>query len=160
MTKFILLSILLFSFTGYGGTMEQKQKIETIFNDLRADNLSILDNFYATDVEFVDPIGTHNGLDAVKKYYGGLYKNVTEIRFENIDIVSEGHKHVYVWKMVMKAKSLNKGKEVTLDGTSVIKFNSDDLVIYHRDYFDMHEFIYKHIPFVGWLTNKVNKRLK
>ena len=161
MNKIILLiTTLLFPLLSLGGAMEQKQKIEKVFNELRADNLDILDSFYATDVEFVDPIGTHKGIGSVKEYYGNLYKSVTEIRFENKGLISEGDNHVYVWKMVMKAKGLKNGKEVTLDGTSVIKFNSDNLVTYHRDYFDMHEFIYRHIPFVGWLTKKVNKRLK
>jgi len=140
--------------------MEQRQKIENIFNNLRADNMSILDDFYTKDVEFIDPVGKHKGLDSVKEYYTNLYKIVKDIRFETKDLISQDNNHVYVWKMVMKAKGLNKGKEVSLEGTSVIKFNDNDLVTYHRDYFDMYEFVYRHIPVVGWLTKKVNKKLK
>lgn len=161
MNKLLVIAItFLLTISCFGGQMEQRKKIENIFNELRADNLQILDNFYATDVEFIDPIGTHKGLKSVKDYYGKLYKTVTEIRFETKDLISQDNKHVYVWKMVMKAKGLKNGKEVTLDGTSVIKFNDNDLVTYHRDYFDMYEFIYRHIPFVGWVTKKVNKKLK
>lgn len=154
-----LLSLLL-SISCFGGQMEQRKKIENVFNNLRADKLDILDSFYAKDVKFVDPLGTHSGLQSVKDYYAKLYKTVTEIRFETQDLISQEDKHVYVWKMVLKADGIKGGKEVSLEGTSVIKFNSNDLVIYHRDYFDMYEFIYQHIPFVSWVTKKVNQKLK
>lgn len=141
-------------------TKSQAQRIEKVFNELRADNVDILDNFYAPNALFIDPIGRHKGIDEVKGYYKGIYEGVTDIKFEFSDIISNGSNHVGVWKMILRTPNLNSGKPVILHGNSVIKFNENGLVSYHRDYFDMGEFIYEHIPVLGSVTKYIKKRLK
>ncbi|GAB4419896.1 MAG: nuclear transport factor 2 family protein [Bacteriovoracaceae bacterium] len=140
--------------------MLQQEKIKSVFNTLRADNLQILDDFYAPNTLFVDPLGKHEGLENVKKYYKGLYENVKDIRFETRELISDGNSHVFVWKMILVADGLNGGAPVTLEGNSLIKFNDQNLVIYHRDYFDMGEFIYEHIPVLGWTLKKIKQKLR
>lgn len=155
-----LLASALIALPAIGETMSQMDRIKDVFNRLRADNLEILDQFYSEEVQFIDPLGLHQGRQSVKDYYGNLYKNVTEIHFEFLDAISDGDKHVLVWKMHLKAKGLNSGETVTLDGNSVIRFNQDNLVSYHRDYFDMGEFIYEHIPLLGSLISFIKGKLK
>ncbi len=159
MKRYSLL-ILIYSSFSLGASMDQAQRIHQVFNQLRADNLTILDSFYHPDVEFLDPIGKHQGLNSVKKYYENLYQNVQEIRFEKIDHIQEGNRHVYIWRMHLRASKLNDGKEVVVMGNSHIIFNQENLVSYHRDYFDMGEFIYDHVPVLGFVIKKVKERLK
>jgi hypothetical protein len=140
--------------------MNQMQTIEKYFNELRADKVDILDNFYASDAHFEDPLGAHRGLEAVKKYYAKLYQSVESITFDFKDHISDGNNHVAFWTMTLQTPNLNSGQPMTLEGNSVIKFNSDGLVLYHRDYFDMGEFIYEQLPVLGWLVRKVKERLK
>jgi hypothetical protein len=45
-------------------------------------------------------------------------------------------------------------------GNSHIVFNEENLVSYHRDYFDMGEFIYDHVPVLNFVVKKVKERLK
>ena len=54
---------------------------------------------------------------------------------------------------------LNKGKEFVVQGVSEIHFENN-LVTYHRDYFDMGEMVYERIPIFGWITKKIKNRLK
>lgn len=68
--------------------------------------------------------------------------------------------HVVMWTMTLRAKKLNKGRETALQGNSIIRFGEVGLVTYHRDYFDMGVFVYRHVPVVGWLVEKVNKSLQ
>lgn len=143
-----------------GMAMTQVEKIKYVFNALRADNIHILDDFYAPDTKFIDPLGVHRGLSSVKSYYQNLYKSVNHIHFQYLDLISHGSNHVLVWKMTLEAKSLNGGKPITLDGNSHIKFNEKNLVIYHRDYFDMGEFIYQHIPFLGWVIERIKNKIR
>ena len=75
-------------------------------------------------------------------------------------MISTGNKHVYVWLMKLKASGLKNGEEVQLHGTSVIHFNDNNLVDYHRDYYDMGEFIYEHIPVLGFVIRKSKDSLK
>jgi len=153
MKKTILLFVLTFNLFA-NERSPQAKKIIYAFNNLRENNLHILDKFYASDASFVDPIGSHQGLDSIKKYYKGLYKNVDSIIFQFHDIISQSNKHSAVWTMKLKSKKLRKGKTITLSGNSVLIFNQDNLVSYHRDYFDMSEFIYENLPGVGWIFKK------
>jgi ketosteroid isomerase-like protein len=138
----------------------RSERIRDAFNNLRAESMDILDSFYSPDVVFQDPLGRIEGLSALKKYYARMYENVFNIRFDATDELVQGDKHVLIWSMYLRARGLNKGNEVVLDGNSVIHFNTDDLVHYHRDYFDMGAFVYVHIPIVGYVIRKINARLE
>jgi ketosteroid isomerase-like protein len=139
--------------------MSYAKSISKYFNELRADNLEILDGFYAQDAEFIDPLASHKGLDSIKSYYENIYKNVIDIRFEFHKFIESGQDCSATWTMHLTAKSLNQGQPTQLAGSSFFEFNGYDKVAKHRDYYDMHEFIYQYIPVVGYLTNKVNKAL-
>jgi hypothetical protein len=137
----------------------RSERIERAFNTLTKDNLEILDGFYAADIHFEDPLGKIDSLEDLKAYYAGMYENVQEITFEFAEEIAEGETHVVVWTMRMKVKGLNKGDEIAVDGNSVIRFGADDLVVYHRDYFDVGEMVYEHVPLVRMLVKKIKKRL-
>jgi hypothetical protein len=143
-----------------GVSMNQLAKIKKVFNELREDNGHILNDFYAKDSNFIDPIVNLNGLGPIKKYYKNIYQGVKEIEFVFTDSVSSGNKHVVVWTMKLRAEKLKNGELMELHGNSVIVFNEDDLVSYHRDYYDMGEFIYENVPVLGWIVKSVKNRLK
>lgn len=143
-----------------GVPMQQPEKIKYVFDNLRADNIQILDDFYAKDTTFIDPLGTHNGINSVKDYYKNLYKNVKAIKFNFSQVVSQGNTHSLYWTMTLSAEGLNNGNPISVDGNSYIKFNEAGLVSYHRDYFDMGEFIYEHVPLLGWTVKKVKEKLR
>jgi hypothetical protein len=141
-------------------TATRKERIVKAFNDLRADNLHILDQFYHPKLKFLDPIGEIDGLPAMKAYYANMYETVTDIRFDFDTLTEEGANIMASWTMVLKAKGLNGGEEVSVKGVSHLKFDSEsNLVIYHRDYFDMGAFIYEYIPVLGTFVRMVKKKL-
>ncbi len=138
----------------------QQEKIKYVFDNLSSNNLKILDDFYDPKTKFIDPLGEHLGLDSVREYYKNLYQNVKEIHFKYHEIISNGNTHILIWTMTLRTDALNGGKPTTLDGNSHITFNDANLVVYHRDYFDMGEFIYEHIPVLGWTIRQVKNRLR
>lgn len=135
----------------------QALRITKAFNDLRENTIDDLDSFYALNASFIDPIGSHNGLGKIKGYYKSLYKNVESIVFHFDHIISQENKHSLTWTMELKSKKLKTGKIMKLSGNSVIIFNDQNLVSYHRDYFDMSEFIYENLPLVGWIFKKFRR---
>lgn len=140
--------------------LSRKDRIIQVFNELRADNMEILDEFYDPNLEFYDPISHLKGLQQIKDYYTTMYKNVTDIRFEFHDVAHTEDTYMATWTMHLQSKALADGKEIKTSGISHIRFSpASDKVIYHRDYFDMYEFIYQHIPVIGYLTKKVNQKL-
>jgi len=158
----IIIGLLLTSFASAAelSQMSNAEKVNWSFNTLNKDNVSeVVDQFYHEEVEFSDPVEKIKGRDGIKKYYGNMYKNVKEIRFDFSEMVSQGDTVVGVWVMTLKTDSLNGGESFQVEGNSVIRFK-DGKAIYHRDYFDMGAFIYEKIPVVGWLVRKVKDKLK
>lgn len=130
--------------------------VEEFFNGLNRETMPLVDRFYAEDTHFLDPVVDLKGRAAVRKYYENLYRNVESIRFEFSNQVKQGNEQVSFWTMVLKAKSLNGGKEIRVIGNSHFRFDpATGLALYHRDYFDMGEFIYERIPVVGGLIRYI-----
>jgi ketosteroid isomerase-like protein len=134
---------------------QRSQSINTVFNTLSKDTMHLVDEFYDPNVDFQDPVGKIKGSAAIKKYYENMYKNVQSIRFDFHKEVVTGDAHVVMWTMHVTAKNLNGGKSVAVEGNSHIVFGPNNKVIYHRDYFDMGEFLYEHIPVLGYAIKKI-----
>lgn len=138
---------------------ERSTRIRDTFNGLDRDHMHVLDDFYAAGVTFEDPLGRIEGLDALREYYANMYRNVSAIQFDFAEEVVQGDTHVVVWTMTVQASGLNHGRPVLLEGNSLIRFGSDDKVVYHRDYFDMGAMVYEYVPVLGFFVNVVKKRL-
>jgi hypothetical protein len=136
-------------------------KAKDAFNKLDIEHLSVVDEFYDENAEFQDPVHFIKGVSAIKNYYQGLYKNVKSIRFE-FKKASETENSVFLeWKMFLISPSINSGRELTLDGVSSITFNpATGKVSFHRDYFDMGEFVYEKVPILGTIVRCIKSKMK
>jgi len=138
---------------------ERSDRIRQTFDDVRVDTLDLLDELYAEEVVFEDPLGRIEGLDGFKVYMEAMYQYVQEISWAYTDEVIQGDTHVLYWTMTLRTKGLNKGKPFSVDGTSHIKFGEGGKIVYHRDYFDMGAYVYERVPVVKWFVKFVKKRL-
>jgi hypothetical protein len=139
--------------------MSEKPNIEKFFNGLNKDTMHLVDEFYDQNIEFHDPLINVKGRDQMNAYYKGLYDNVTSINFIFSEEVVQGDSHVVAWKMIMESK-LNNGKPTELDALSLIKFGGpENKAIYHRDYYDMGQFVYQYVPILKNVIKYVNGRL-
>ncbi len=138
----------------------REKKIVTFFDQLSFSNLDLVDKFYAKDALFIDPLGKHEGVESIKGYYSNLYKNVDEISFEYDKQIVDGNTYVLPWRMKLKTASLNGGEEINVSGISTLVFAKNGKVSYHRDYFDVGEFVYEQIPVLRSIISYIKKRLK
>lgn len=138
---------------------ERSERIRTAYDKVRADNLYLLDELYDEELVFEDPLDRTEGLDEFKVYMEAMYQYVEEISWDYRDEVIDGDTHVLVWTMTLRTASLNKGEPFTIDGVSHLKFGESNKIIYHRDYFDMGEYIYERVPVVKWFVNFVKRRM-
>lgn len=137
------------------------ENAKNIFQKLDKNHLSLIEEFYDPNIEFQDPVHAISGVQAIKAYYAGLYENVSSIRFEFTHTLADKDNVVLVWKMFLVTKSLNGGKEFSVDGSSFIQFNpKNGKAIYHRDYFDMGEFIYERVPVLRSIIKSIKNRMK
>ena len=159
---FALIALLSFvTLMSAGETMaaSQIERSKDFFLKLNKDTLNLVDGFYDPQVVFQDPVHVLVSASEVKKYYEGLYKNVSSIRWEFFEGIESGKTVSLTWKMYLKTPSLNGGKEITVDGVSIISFNEKGLAIRHRDYFDMGEFVYEKIPGLNWIIRYIKSRM-
>lgn len=143
-----------------GVNMNYPEKIEKIFNGLNKNTMHLVDEFYHAQAKFEDPIGSHYGVESIRNYYVNLYQNVKSIRFNFSKHICQGKDCVSTWVMHLQAEGLNGGKAISVVGNSVFQFDESGKVIYHRDYFDMGEFIYEHIPVLKNIIRYIKSKLK
>ena len=129
------------------------------FNEFNFEKLDSLNNFYAPEIEFIDPLGTHQGVQSIRDYYANMYQNVKSIRFDFTDSFQHADTVVLVWTMHCAHSALNAGKEFSVDGTSYIRFDpKSGKAVYHRDYFDLGEMIYENVPVLKTLIGFIKSR--
>lgn len=119
-----------------------------------------LDAVYGQTVQFVDPVTTHNGIVALKAYFSRLLESAAQCRFDISNVIPCEHNDnnihfVVTWTMKLTLKS---GKFIALDGISELRID-DDLIIYHRDYYDIGAMVYEHLPVLGRLIKFIKRKL-
>ena len=163
MRLLLLSAILLTTLSAWGQAMKQlgpKDKIIYFFENLSQDKMNLVDDFYHPQVHFIDPVGEINSAEKIKSYYLNMYKNVKTIKFDFSEFHEAGRNVVAVWKMTLVTDKLNSGDPIVVDGVSVIKFDENNMAIYHRDYFDMGAFLYENVPVVGYVIRKIKNNMK
>ncbi|MEN9722895.1 MAG: hypothetical protein RJB38_881 [Pseudomonadota bacterium] len=139
--------------------MKRAPSVEEFFNQLNQKTMHLVDDFYAENTHFLDPVVDIHGRAGVRAYYENLYRNVESIRFEFSSQVVQGDEQVAFWTMVLRAKGLEGGREIRVLGNSHFRFDPQTgQALYHRDYFDMGEFIYERVPVLGGVIRYIKKR--
>lgn len=128
------------------------------FAGLDASNLDRLGELYSDDILFRDPLHEVRGLPAVRGYFGELYANVSELRFDfyGFDQSAEGEGYLR-WTMSYRHPRLRGGELIRVEGCSHLRWR--DKVYQHRDYFDAGALLYEHLPILGrviaWLKGRL-----
>ena len=67
--------------------------------------------------------------------------------------------HYFRWKMMIRFKRFKKNRDTWTVGMSHLRFNAQGLVVYHQDYWNAADGIFRHIPVLGNMINAVINRL-
>lgn len=129
-----------------------------IYQNLNKDNLHQLKEVYNDSIEFVDAVDKVKGIDALTVYFEHLYENMKFCRFIIDHIVEQNGEASLVWRMEYAHHKINSGKLITVDGSSFIKFSNK--VDYHRDFVDMGQMLYEHLPVVGAVIKGIKTRVR
>lgn len=134
-------------------------RFKKLYSELNNDSLKQLPKVYSQNVTFIDPVGTHNGLTALTDYFHNLLEAEQPCRFTINDIAYVDNSGTVAWVMHYQHPKLNAGHPLQLEGVSLVKVK-DDLIYYQRDYYDLGQMLYEHVPVVGFLVKKLKSRLK
>lgn len=127
------------------------------YNRLSIDTIDLVDEIYAPDVVFADPIHSFEGRETLKKYLASLYDGVAHCHFEWEPVVREEGRAAVPWIMEVEHARFRKGRRVRVPGLSLIRFA--DQVTHHQDYFDMGALIYERVPGLGSVIRGIKARL-
>ncbi len=138
--------------------MDLAQRFTRFYSALGPDSLAGLTDVYAPSVTFIDPVTSHQGLQALNSYFLRLLSNTTACQF-SIGRMHFGDSDGWVtWTMNYRHPRLNRGDWIAVEGVSVVAMQSNRIV-FQRDYYDMGEMIYERVPLLGRLVRLLRERL-
>ena len=147
------------------GTPEIVKNFISMYETLDKDNLHLLRPVYSDDIVFIDALHEVKGLEALETYFAGMYGNlisssikVTDVQCSQTEVKDgSGEGVAYMtWSMTYVHPQLANKKAISLDGVTKIKYT--DKVTYHRDYADMGQMLYEHIPVLGSAIRYIKRR--
>ena len=128
------------------------------FSSLDNAKLPKLSEVYSDDVSFIDPVHQVAGLDDLIAYMTKLCGNLISCRFVFHSHSENPAGAWLVWTMYYAHPKIAGGKELSLDGSTELRFKGDK-VCYHKDFYDMGAMLYEHIPVIGGLIRYIKLRL-
>jgi limonene-1,2-epoxide hydrolase len=135
------------------------QQFVDFYNGLSANNLTSLATLYHPDVQFIDPVHEIHGIAALEQYFAHAYARLNSCHFAPVQQAAQGHQGFLSWTMTLSHPAIAAGKEIKVQGCTALHWHTDVRIIYHRDYYDLTDMVYRHIPLLGWLTAKVKQKM-
>lgn len=138
---------------------ERLQLFLDFYNSLSQNNLNSLSQLYADNVEFVDPVHHIIGLEQLLQYFSHAYARLSSCTFVATAKIADQDQGCLSWIMTFTHEAIGNGKAISVHGCSIVHWNSEGKIAYHRDYYDLNEMILGHIPLLGWVTNKIKQKM-
>jgi limonene-1,2-epoxide hydrolase len=128
------------------------------YNALSHDGLNMLADMYTDDIQFVDPVHQINGRQQLTAYFSHAYQRLVYCKFDPVSQIDGLQLSFISWVMTLSHPAIGKGKPVVVHGCTELRWR-DEHIYYHRDYYDLTELVYQHLPVLGWATTKVKQRM-
>ena len=115
--------------------MNNLKKIKSWYENLNKISLDQIEKFYDNDVFFKDPFNELRGRDKVRKIFDHMLENLEKPHFVFIDTIEKDEESFLTWDFFFKFN----GKDYKIHGSSHLKCNKEQIICYHRDYWDVGE---------------------
>jgi steroid Delta-isomerase len=129
------------------------------FETLSQENIDALANLYSSDAYFKDPFSEVRGHAAILSIFRHMFRQVDMPRFEIRHSILDGDDAFIVWDFHFWMK-YRSGSELCIHGSSHLRFTSDHMVDYHRDYWDAAEEFYEKVAVLGSLMRFLKRRVR
>lgn len=139
--------------------LQRLTRFVDFYNQLNSSNLQTLHELYAPDVEFIDPVHQIQGLAALGQYFAHAYQNLQHCEFVMGAHGVGPHWGFVSWQMRFRHSAIGRGELIVVEGCTELTYNANGQIQRHRDYYDLTQMVYQHLPVVGWLTGKVRDKM-
>lgn len=134
--------------------------LEALFTDYTRANLEVnVVRVYAEQIYFRDAFKQLDSAVAVRDYLLHGLEPVSGVRFVFNRVIRSGGDFYVDWTMAIDFKKTPPETWEESMGVSHFRFNSEGQVIFHQDYWDPTDIVYKRIPLVKQLIAYVKRKL-
>ena len=136
------------------------ERFESLLSDFKApDFVDRVAEVYAETAFFNDTLKTVRGAEAIREYLGVTAEAVDRGTVEFLDLVADDGNYYFRWLMTLRFKRFDAGEDKRSIGMSHIRFDAEGRVVLHQDYWDSSSGLFEHVPVLGWMLERVKKRL-
>lgn len=112
---------------------------------------------YAPDARFKDPFNEVSGVGAIKQIFSHMFVNLDQPRFKVTERLLQGQQAFLAWEFHFRMKRWRSGVDQCIRGGSLLHFDEQGRVDFHRDYWDTAEELYEKLPVLGSLMRWLRK---
>ncbi len=145
------------------GETVSKQAVEgfsQLFSDLKQEDLqAAVRNAYSDDFYFNDTFRSIDNIDDLVDYFLETSDNINATKVYIEDIVQSDRDFYVRWVMDIDFETYNKKIVTRSIGMSHLRFNTEGKIILHQDFWDNTDAFFRHLPIVGPMITRVQKRL-
>lgn len=135
-------------------------RVKTLFKEYNHEYLAAnIEKVYAEDVYFRDAFKQFSSARDIREYMLAGLKPLDDAEFVFGNVARAGGDFYLDWTMRLDFKKTPKGTWEESIGMTRMRFNSEGKVIFHQDYWDPTDIVYKRIPIVKQLIGYVKKKL-
>ena len=132
-------------------------RVVALYETLAPADLPALRGVYAPDARFKDPFNAVQGVPAIARIFGHMFKALDGPSFSVASIVAAGDDVFLTWDFDFRTRGRN-AQAMRIHGASHLRFNAAGQVDMHRDYWDAAEELYEKLPLVGSLMRWLKAR--
>jgi hypothetical protein len=134
--------------------------VKALFEQYNYDYLSAnLEKVYAAEVYFRDAFKQFSSASDIREYMLAGLEPLEGAEFVFSNVARAGGDFYLDWTMRLDFKKTPSGTWEESIGVSRMRFNNDGQVIFHQDYWDPTDIVYKRIPIAKQLIGYVKKKL-
>ena len=135
--------------------MNNLKELTIWYESLKDGSLKNIDLFYDENVFFKDPFNEFKGRDNLMKVFAHMFENLENPHFVILDTIANSDGVFLTWNFYLKFK----GRGHKIHGSSHLKYNKENRIVYHRDYWDVGEEILLNVPFIRLMYSYFRKKL-
>ncbi|MEQ1635511.1 MAG: nuclear transport factor 2 family protein [Methylococcales bacterium] len=142
-------------------SLKNIQAFERFYDQLDESSLEKnLTAAYAESLYFNDTVTTIHERKNLLNYMRHTQQQLKGVQFEVLSVQQQGRDAFVRWNMHTQFRVLGQDNNVQSIGISHLRFNADNKIILHQDYWDSMQGFYQHIPVIGgilqWIKSKLN----
>jgi len=145
---------------GSPGETEMLDSVKQLFANYTRENLETkIPEVYAERVYFRDAFKQFNSSEAIRDYMVEGLAALENAEFVFRRVARAGDEFYLDWVMRLDFKKTPTGTWEESIGMTHMRFNSEGQVIFHQDYWDPTDIVYRRIPVAKQLINFVKKKM-